>query len=111
MFATFSSTPEHSAIIWYFSRIYLYTFISLFIYVILSLFIAIIMDTYEIIKQYYREGFPKQRIHEFYESANYVPESGVFRTSGSGFSFGAVLFPRRRDGGGGAEDDATPLVG
>ena len=106
MFATFSSTPEHSAIIWYFSRIYLYTFISLFIYVILSLFIAIIMDTFEVIKLYYKEGFPKERIHQFYEKANYTPESGVFRNgSGNGFSFANLL---SRDSS--SNGTSTPLL-
>ena len=79
MFATFSSTPSDSAVIWTFSKIYLYIFISLFIYVILSLFIAIIMDTYEVIKDYYANGFPKKRLHEFYKEAGYDPRSGVFR--------------------------------
>ncbi|RXG68941.1 Mucolipin-3 [Armadillidium vulgare] len=46
MFATFTSTIGKDAIVWWFSRIYLYTFISLFIYVILSL-------------KYYTEGFPE----------------------------------------------------
>ena len=50
MFATFSSTAAMDPIIWWFSRIYLYSFISLFIYVILSLFLAIIMDSYDTIK-------------------------------------------------------------
>ncbi|MPC57851.1 Mucolipin-3 [Portunus trituberculatus] len=50
MFATFSSTSGKDPVVWWFSRIYLYSFISLFIYVILSLFIAIIMDAYETIK-------------------------------------------------------------
>ena len=79
MFATFSSVPSNSSTIWTFSRFYLYGFISLFIYVILSLFIAIIMDTYDIIKEYYKEGWPKQRIHDFYQRAGYNPQSGIFR--------------------------------
>ena len=79
MFATFSSTPATSKVVWYFSKVYLYSFISLFIYMILSLFIAIIMDTYELIKDYYANGFPKERLHEFYKSANYDPTSGVFQ--------------------------------
>lgn len=36
--------------VWLFSRLYLYSFISLFIYMVLSLFIALITDTYETIK-------------------------------------------------------------
>ena len=47
--------------VWVYSRVYLYTFICLFIYVVLSLFISIIMDTYEIIKNYYINGFPPSR--------------------------------------------------
>ena len=50
MFATFAGMSERSMLVWWFSRIYLYSFISLFIYVVLSLFIALIMDTYETIK-------------------------------------------------------------
>ena len=61
MFATFSSIPMSSMSVWVYSRIYLYTFICLFIYVVLSLFISIIMDTYEIIKNYYNNGFPPSR--------------------------------------------------
>ena len=70
MFATFSSTPANSGpLIWSFSRVYLYLFIALFIYVVLSLFIAIIMDTYELIKEYYENGFPAERLHEWYKEA------------------------------------------
>lgn len=50
MFATFAGMSERSSLVWWFSRLYLYSFISLFIYVVLSLFIALIMDTYETIK-------------------------------------------------------------
>ena len=69
MFATFSSTPANSSLVWGFSRVYLYVFIALFIYVVLSLFISIIMDTYELFKEYYENGFPKKRIHEWYKEA------------------------------------------
>lgn len=79
MFATFSSVPDKRHMVWTFSRIYLYLFISLFIYVILSLFIAIIMDTYDIIKEYYKEGWPKRRLHDFYQQARYNPSSEIFR--------------------------------
>ena len=50
MFATFAGMSERSLLVWWVSRLYLYSFISLFIYVVLSLFIALIMDTYETIK-------------------------------------------------------------
>ena len=39
-----------SSLVWIFSRVYLYTFVSLFIYMILSLFITLITDTYDTIK-------------------------------------------------------------
>ena len=61
MFATFNMMSAKDGLVHTFSRIYLYTFVMLFIYVVLSLFIAIIMDTYEMIKSYYDEGFPQSR--------------------------------------------------
>lgn len=65
MFATFSIMPQKSAMLWWYLRIYLYSFISLYIYVILSLFISVIMDAYETIKQYYTKGFPKSDVMMF----------------------------------------------
>lgn len=50
MFATFAEMQQKSYLVWLFSRIYLYSFISLFIYMVLSLFIALITDTYETVK-------------------------------------------------------------
>jgi mucolipin len=50
MFATFRSLATESPLLWWYTRIYLYSFITLFIYAILSLFTAIILDTYETIK-------------------------------------------------------------
>lgn len=50
MFSTFAKMQQKSYLVWLFSRVYLYSFISLFIYMILSLFIALITDTYETIK-------------------------------------------------------------
>lgn len=50
MFATFAQMQQKSYLVWLFSRIYLYSFISLFIYMVLSLFIALITDTYETVK-------------------------------------------------------------
>lgn len=59
MFATFEALdPKAPASIWWFSRLYLYVFISLFIYIILSLAISIIMDAYDTIKTFYETGFP-----------------------------------------------------
>nr|CAD7444136.1 unnamed protein product [Timema bartmani] len=51
MFATFSIMSFKSPMLWWYSRIYLYCFISLYIYVVLSLFISVIMDAYETIKK------------------------------------------------------------
>jgi len=65
MFATFAGLSARSQLVWWFSRFYLYSFISLFIYVVLSLFIALIMDAYETIKMYYTEGFPKSDLRQF----------------------------------------------
>ncbi|KAL0274244.1 UNVERIFIED_CONTAM: hypothetical protein PYX00_006715 [Menopon gallinae] len=66
MFATFSTMDDsNSTLLWWYSRIYLYVFISLYIYVILSLFISVIIDAYETIKSYYKDGFPKNDIQEF----------------------------------------------
>ncbi|XP_045104764.1 mucolipin-3-like isoform X5 [Portunus trituberculatus] len=79
MFATFSSTSGKDPVVWWFSRIYLYSFISLFIYVILSLFIAIIMDAYETIKNYYENGFPLNELMKFVEECTEEPSSGVFQ--------------------------------
>ncbi|KAI4579985.1 hypothetical protein MJT46_001353 [Ovis ammon polii x Ovis aries] len=52
MYATFAHIQQKSHLVWLFSRLYLYSFISLFIYMILSLFIAIITDSYDTIKVY-----------------------------------------------------------
>ncbi|KAK3869804.1 hypothetical protein Pcinc_024913 [Petrolisthes cinctipes] len=82
MFATFSSTSGKDPVVWWFSRIYLYTFISLFIYVILSLFIAIIMDAYETIKNYHIDGFPVDDLMKFVNECREGPTSGVFHDVG-----------------------------
>lgn len=66
MFETFALLRSNIGAIWWFSRIYLYLFVSLFIYVVLSLFIALIMDAYEVIKDFSEQGFPKTRLQTFY---------------------------------------------
>ncbi|XP_053326035.1 mucolipin-3-like [Spea bombifrons] len=65
MFTTFSIMQQKSYLVWLFSRIYLYSFISLFIYMVLSLFIALITDTYDTIKNYQKDGFPESELHAF----------------------------------------------
>lgn len=84
MFATFSIMSRKSPMLWWFSRVYLYSFISLYIYVVLSLFISVIMDAYDTIKQYYNNGFPKSDLQQFIGEAR-VDEvsSGLYRTTSS----------------------------
>lgn len=91
MFATFSIMSNKSSMLWWYSRIYLYSFISLYIYIILSLFISVIMDAYDTIKLYYNEGFPKSDIHAFIGVTNMEEvSSGIFR-SGSNGSLGGLM--------------------
>lgn len=84
MFATFSIMSGKSQMLWWFSRIYLYSFIGLFIYVVISLFIAVIMDAYDTIKKYYKEGFPTSDLKRFIgqmHPSDLDFSSGVFRTN------------------------------
>lgn len=84
MFATFSIMPKKSPMLWWFSRVYLYSFISLYIYVVLSLFISVIMDAYDTIKQYYKDGFPKSDLQQFIgETSVDEVSSGLYRTQSS----------------------------
>jgi len=50
IFTTFEAMSNVNGWMWWYSRVYLYFFVSLFIYVILSVFISVIMDTYENLK-------------------------------------------------------------
>ncbi len=50
MFATFIILETNSQMVWWYSRIYLYSFVCLFIYVVLNLFLSVILDAYETIK-------------------------------------------------------------
>ena len=79
MFATFTLTSFKSPMLWWYSRIYLYTFISLYIYVVLSLFISVIMDAYDTIKIYYRDGFPKNDLQTFIAACMDEASSGLYR--------------------------------
>ncbi|KAM9002129.1 mucolipin-3 isoform 1-T1 [Sarcophilus harrisii] len=78
MFATFAKMQQKSYLVWLFSRIYLYSFISLFIYMVLSLFIALITDTYETIKHYQQDGFPETELHTFMSECKDLPNSGRY---------------------------------
>jgi mucolipin 3 len=82
MFATFSVMSSKSTMLWWFSKIYLYSFISLYIYIILSLFISVIMDAYDTIKLYYIEGFPRSDLQLFIGDTNLEDfSSGIFRSA------------------------------
>ncbi|XP_015786088.1 mucolipin-3 [Tetranychus urticae] len=52
LYATFATLDSADPAIWWFSRIFIYSFISLFTYVVLNLFISIVMDAWDIIKNY-----------------------------------------------------------
>uniref|UniRef100_A0A8D2J7V9 Mucolipin 3 n=1 Tax=Varanus komodoensis TaxID=61221 RepID=A0A8D2J7V9_VARKO len=84
MFATFAKMQQKSYLVWLFSRIYLYSFISLFIYMVLSLFIALITDTYETVKHYQQEGFPETELHAFIAQCKDLPNSGRYRLEDEG---------------------------
>uniref|UniRef100_A0A8C9NJL5 Mucolipin TRP cation channel 3 n=1 Tax=Serinus canaria TaxID=9135 RepID=A0A8C9NJL5_SERCA len=79
MFATFAKMQQKSYLVWLFSRIYLYSFISLFIYMVLSLFIALITDTYETVKHYQQDGFPETELQRFISQCKDSPNSGRYR--------------------------------
>ncbi|KAI1236709.1 hypothetical protein IHE44_0014962 [Lamprotornis superbus] len=79
MFATFAEMQQKSYLVWLFSRIYLYSFISLFIYMVLSLFIALITDTYETVKHYQQDGFPETELKRFISQCKDSPNSGRYR--------------------------------
>ena len=49
-FSVISKDPHVPQYIVWFSRAYLYAFVSLFIYIVLNLFIAVILETYELLK-------------------------------------------------------------
>ena len=62
-------------VIVYFSKVYLYVFISLFIFVILSLFIGIVEDTFDKITE---DGCaPKTRVQLFMEGREYTDNAAA----------------------------------
>lgn len=65
LFPTFQMMSSKSLMLWWFSRIYLYSFLSLYIYVVLSLFISVIMDAYDTVKKFQRHGFPLNDLRSF----------------------------------------------
>ncbi|XP_023705537.2 mucolipin-3 isoform X1 [Cryptotermes secundus] len=83
MYATFSIMSFKSPMLWWYSRIYLYCFISLYIYVVISLFISVIMDAYDTIKLYYKCGFPKSDLQAFVAACTDEASSGIYRNESS----------------------------
>ncbi|XP_072918473.1 mucolipin-3 isoform X2 [Hemitrygon akajei] len=79
MFLTFASMQDKSYLVWLFSRLYLYSFISLFTYMVLSLFIALITGTYETIKLNQQNGFPQTDLHTFVAECKDLPDSGRYQ--------------------------------
>ncbi|KAG5275641.1 hypothetical protein AALO_G00122940 [Alosa alosa] len=79
MFPTFKDMQQKSYLVWLYSRVYLYTFVSLFIYMVLSLFITLITDTYETIKHQQQEGSLESELHAFISECKDLPDSGHYR--------------------------------
>ncbi|XP_029532930.1 mucolipin-2 isoform X3 [Oncorhynchus nerka] len=75
MYTTFAQLKDKNSLVWLFSRVYLYSFISLFIYMVLSLFIALITDAYDTIKNYQKNGFPMTDLQRFLREQNDFPPS------------------------------------
>ncbi|TRY94273.1 hypothetical protein DNTS_007116 [Danionella cerebrum] len=65
VYSTFTKFQGKGFLLWFFSRVYVYSFIPLFTYMILSVFIAIINDTYETIKHYEKHGAPLSKPQSF----------------------------------------------
>ncbi|CAL8280661.1 unnamed protein product [Lota lota] len=80
MYDTFKEMRDKTYMVWLFSRVYLYTFISLFIYMVLSLFIALITDTYETIKSCQEDKMPVSELQAFIAECRDHPESGRYLT-------------------------------
>ncbi|XP_038554048.1 mucolipin-3-like [Micropterus salmoides] len=80
MYATFLQMRDKGYMVWLFSRLYLYSFISLFIYMVLSLFIAVITDTYETIKHHQKDKAPVSQLQAFIAECRDQPESGRYQT-------------------------------
>uniref|UniRef100_A0A3Q4GSI8 Mucolipin TRP cation channel 3a n=1 Tax=Neolamprologus brichardi TaxID=32507 RepID=A0A3Q4GSI8_NEOBR len=76
MFSTFLRMRDKTYMVWLFSRLYLYSFISIFIYMVLSLFIALITDTYETIK---KDKEPVSQLQAFIAECIDQPESGRYQ--------------------------------
>ncbi|MCJ8737982.1 hypothetical protein PDJAM_G00030270 [Pangasius djambal] len=110
MFPTFAEFQQKNTMVWLFSRVYLYSFISLFIYMVLSLFIALITDAYESIKRYQKNGFPMTELQQFLSVKEEFPEGENVENAQEGsprsFSTFTMLCGCRRV----SKDDCTALI-
>ncbi|XP_042320203.1 mucolipin-1-like [Sceloporus undulatus] len=79
MFVTFASMEQSNYLVWLFSQLYQYTFISLFIYMVLSLFIALITGSYETIKHQSEGETTVTQLHAYIAECKDSPKSGKFR--------------------------------
>uniref|UniRef100_A0A3B4DR80 Mucolipin TRP cation channel 3a n=1 Tax=Pygocentrus nattereri TaxID=42514 RepID=A0A3B4DR80_PYGNA len=77
IYSTFTKLRERSWVVWLFSRIYIYSFISIFTYMVLSLFIAIITNTYETIKQQQQDGVVFSELQAFIAESRNASSSGM----------------------------------
>ncbi|XP_068197639.1 mucolipin-3-like [Antennarius striatus] len=77
MYATFLKMRSKSYMVWLFSRLYLYSFISIFIYMVLSLFIALITDTYETIKHHQQDKVQVSLLQAFVAAHRDQPDPGI----------------------------------
>lgn len=84
IFTTFATMSNVNDLMWWYSRIYLYFFVSLFIYVILSVFISVIMDTYETLKREQAAGETRNRLRAFAKECPDDPRDLFADESGSG---------------------------
>ncbi|XP_054451973.1 mucolipin-3 [Anoplopoma fimbria] len=80
IYGTFLKMRHEGYMVWLFSRIYLYSFISLFIYMVLSLFIALITDTYETIKHHQQDKVLVSQLQAFIAECRDKPDSGRYQT-------------------------------
>ncbi|XDV26481.1 hypothetical protein PO909_030194 [Leuciscus waleckii] len=78
VYSSFKKLRDKTYVVWLFSRVYIYSFISLFTYMVLSLFIAIITDTYETIKHYQTRGEPASELQAFLAECRDTPDSGKY---------------------------------
>ncbi|KAG1928304.1 mucolipin-3-like isoform X2 [Pimephales promelas] len=78
VYSSFKKLRDKTYVVWLFSRIYIYSFISLFTFMVLSLFIAIIQDTYETIKHHQTRGEPLSELQAFVAECRDTPDSGKY---------------------------------